>query len=123
MELTFDEDIDGSAYVVVTAPDGSRVGQGEPQVLGNTVTEPLDAVGLAGTYTLAYRVVSTDGHPVSGELTYTVTAGTPVEEADTVPAAATDHSSSFWNGHWPHMFIALGGALIAFMILPRWRRG
>ena len=123
VELVFDDTIGRPAYVVVTAPDGSQVSRGEPQVLNHTVTQTVDAAGLAGRYTMAYRVVSTDGHAASGELTYTVTAGAPVDEADAVPAAASEDGASFWHGHWPHLIIAVGGALIAFVIVPRWRRG
>jgi methionine-rich copper-binding protein CopC len=114
--LTFDEPIRAPAYVVVTAPDGSRLSSAAPEVLDNTVTESVTSTGQAGTYTVAYRVVSVDGHPVSGELRYTVTSGAAVPTAD---AAELDRR---WTDYWPQGLVALGGgALIAFVFLPRWR--
>lgn len=73
--LTFGEAVTEPAYVVVTAPDGTRVEDGDAAVLDETVRQPLDAVETAaqeGSWTLAYRVVSVDGHPVTGELTFGV---------------------------------------------------
>ena len=120
IELTFDENVAQPAFVVVTAPDGSRLDAAHPQVLDNTVTGSVGAVGLAGTYTLAYRVVGADGHPISGEIRYTVTSGRE-PQTDAMTSAPAD-DASFWSGHWPHVFIALGGGLAALFIAPIRRR-
>ncbi|MCZ4507415.1 copper resistance protein CopC [Streptomyces sp. ActVer] len=60
------------AKIAVTAPDGESAATGEPQVSGKTVTLALDTGSPAGRYTVGYRVVSADGHPVSGSYTFTV---------------------------------------------------
>ncbi|MFF1291705.1 MULTISPECIES: copper resistance protein CopC [unclassified Streptomyces] len=60
------------AKVAVTAPDGESAASGEPQVSGKTVTLALEPTSRAGRYTVGYRVVSADGHPVSGSYTFTV---------------------------------------------------
>ncbi|WP_406498571.1 copper resistance protein CopC [Streptomyces sp. NBC_01604] len=60
------------AKVAVTSPDGTSAASGEPQVSGKTVTLALDPTSRAGRYTVGYRVVSADGHPVSGSYTFTV---------------------------------------------------
>ena len=62
------------AKVAVTAPDGESAASGEPQVSGKTVTLALEPTSRAGRYTVGYRVVSADGHPVSGSYTFTVAA-------------------------------------------------
>jgi methionine-rich copper-binding protein CopC len=66
--------------VAVTSPVGARTVQAAPQ--GHTVTVPITSVG-PGPYRVAYRVVSADGHPVSGAITFTV-SGTPTATS-TVP--------------------------------------
>ena len=71
---TFNEEISPPSYVVVTAPDGSRADQGEPRVDGSEVSVDL-AKGREGTYALAFRVISADGHPVTGRLTFVVGDG------------------------------------------------
>ncbi|MEU9289457.1 copper resistance CopC family protein [Streptomyces sp. NPDC048275] len=60
------------AKFAVTAPDGKSAASGEPRVSGKTVTLALEPTSRAGQYTVGYRVVSADGHPVSGSYTFTV---------------------------------------------------
>ncbi|WP_020672203.1 copper resistance CopC family protein [Amycolatopsis nigrescens] len=62
--------------LAVTGPDGvSDWAGGPPAVSGNKLTAPLKPLGPAGVYTIRYRVVSADGHPVSGTVPFTL--GTP----------------------------------------------
>ena len=56
--------------------------QGNPQIVGATVTQGVDELS-AGTYRISYRVGSADGHPITGTLTFTVTAA-----AETTPDAS-----------------------------------
>lgn len=88
--LTFNEDVNPDFVAVrVTGPDGSEV-EGDPTVEGRSVRQPLAAALPAGRHQVAYRVVSADGHPVAGTLTFT-TAATPASgsPAATETASAT----------------------------------
>lgn len=70
--LVFDEPVSTSfATVTVTGPSGSAI-EGRAQVVGDTVTQPLAGGLSSGTYTVAFRVVSDDGHPVSGQSRFTL---------------------------------------------------
>ena len=51
--------------VAVTAADGARVDSGSTAVTGTEITVPVAVTG-GGSYTVAYRVLSADGHPVEG---------------------------------------------------------
>lgn len=82
--FTFNQDMSAPAYVIVTAPDGSSVADGDPEVDGSRVTQALTD-GPEGTYTMAYRAVSEDGHPVTGQVTFTL--GT-VGSAGVTPTAS-----------------------------------
>jgi methionine-rich copper-binding protein CopC len=69
--LTFDQPaILMGTEVVVTGPSG-QVQQGQPQLADNTITEDLQPGAPAGAYTVAWRVTSADGHPVSGAFSFT----------------------------------------------------
>ncbi len=57
--------------VAVTATDDARVVSGSPAVAGTEITVPITVTG-AGSYTVAYRVLSADGHPVEGSYTVSV---------------------------------------------------
>ncbi len=86
VELTFDQPVqegDGLNSVAVTGPDGSHWEGGPAKVDSNVVSAPVRELGPKGTYTIGYRIVSADGHPVSGELTFTLTTagnGTPAKD-------------------------------------------
>ena len=81
--LTFDQPVqagEGLNSVAVTGPDGKEWQGGKATVDSNVVTAPVRELGPKGTYTIGYRIVSADGHPVSGKLTFTLTKagnGTP----------------------------------------------
>jgi methionine-rich copper-binding protein CopC len=98
--LTFNEPISTSfATVTVTGADGV-VSAGKTVVDGVTVTQALIPDLANGRYTITYRVVSEDGHPVSDKTTFAVAAATPTTSASatSVPSAtplpATPSASS-----------------------------
>ncbi|MGH8929743.1 MAG: copper resistance CopC/CopD family protein [Egibacteraceae bacterium] len=71
--LEFNEPIEPDfATVQAFAPDGTRVDGGEPIVEGARVRLPLQPVDAAGTYQVAFRVVSVDGHPVESSFPFTL---------------------------------------------------
>ncbi|MER5967712.1 copper resistance CopC family protein [Streptomyces sp. NPDC002057] len=91
------------AQLAVTGPGGAALGDGAPTVSGRTVTLRLKDVGpAAGAYTVGYRVVSADGHPVTGTSAFTVrpaatsAAATPSAPSPsaTAPAPAGGASST-----------------------------
>ncbi|WP_169945426.1 copper resistance CopC family protein [Microbispora sp. H11081] len=90
VELVFTENIARQfVTVVVTGPDGRKVTRGGPSTKGPVVTQPLTAGLPNGRYAIAYRVVSSDGHPVSGELHFTLKAPAAVATPAATPAATS----------------------------------
>lgn len=74
VKLRFSEDVQARfATVAVTDPDGEKVSAGKPAVRGGTVEQPVTAFREPGKYLVGWRVVSADGHPVSGKFAFTVT--------------------------------------------------
>lgn len=57
--------------VTVTGPDQQEVGAA-PEVAGARATVALGDTLTNGAYTVAYRVVSSDGHPVQGSYAFTL---------------------------------------------------
>lgn len=95
VELTFNNPV-SNEFAQVTVLDGNQTSyqQGPPEVVGPTVTQPVGALP-DGTYDVSFRIVSSDGHPVSGTFTFTVTGagggGQSSPQADTdAPPAADD---------------------------------
>jgi copper resistance protein C len=78
VQLTFTEPVDADlAQVVVLSPDGQDLAVGPARQSGPGVIQPVSAMARAGTVRVAYRVVSLDGHPVSGSYTFDVLHGDP----------------------------------------------
>jgi hypothetical protein len=94
--LTFDEPV-GQRFgvVVVTGPDGKTYQRGSLQVSGSTATQPLQGSGPAGRYRVAWRVVSADGHPISGEFSFRVRQGSSgqSETPESEPPGTASESS------------------------------
>lgn len=80
-------------FVSVTGPDGKQWNEGAFEVEGSTVTQPLRALGPAGAYTVAWRVVSADGHPISGTFGFTLTAAGTTSAPPTTAAPTTEAPS------------------------------
>ncbi|MFJ2978743.1 copper resistance protein CopC [Curtobacterium sp. NPDC087082] len=79
--LTFSEPplagLESGIVVSVTGPDGAEVGAGSVDVDGSTLRTAADLTA-AGSYTVTWRSVSVDGHPISGSYRFTSTgAPTP----------------------------------------------
>ncbi|KQM81413.1 copper resistance CopC family protein [Agromyces sp. Leaf222] len=62
-------DLGTGAALLVQGPDGLYYGDGCAVIDGATASAAAD-LGEAGTYTVIWQVVSTDGHPISGEWTF-----------------------------------------------------
>lgn len=93
VELTFNEEIsDAGLQVVAQGPQGP-VSLGTPQLAGPKVTVPWPQTAPAGSYTVSYRVVSADGHPIDGSLPFSyggaAAATAPPAGATASPSAAT----------------------------------
>ncbi|WP_410655394.1 copper resistance protein CopC [Amycolatopsis sp. lyj-112] len=123
VSLMFNEPLDHSfSELTVLGPDGSSQWEGGvPVVAGEKLSAPLRALGAAGVYTVKYRVVSADGHPVSGSVPFTLTiagagkaAADPVVRTDTMaaPPAAGD-SMPVWPWIAGAALVAIAGAFVA----------
>lgn len=89
--LEFNEEIqDLGNEIVVVDPEGTPVATGDAVVDGVTVTQAITG-GTAGTFTVTWRVVSEDGHPISGEYAYEVeeSAAPATTEPNTTEQSAT----------------------------------
>lgn len=99
---------EGLNSVAVTGPGGDHWEAGPATVASNVVSTPVRKLGPKGVYTIGYRIMSADGHPVRGKLTFTLTKagnGTPATVAE--PADG--------GGGIP-LWVWLGGAAVLLVI-------
>ena len=86
--LTFNEKISPQYAQLILSRDGTALSIAEPVVTGEVIRVPL-AETATGDYRLAFRVVSADGHPISGESHYTVRGAVATPSTTTTAATTT----------------------------------
>lgn len=141
VSLTFSaavQDIGGSVDLVDA--DGSPVEVGSPTTEGTTVTTEITDDLAAGDYEVRWRVVSSDGHPISGVVDFTVegeasstesssstsssttppesesTTSTPTDTASASPDATEESASSEEDSGTPWGLV-LGGVAAVVIVL------
>ena len=85
--LTFSADIlDVSPLVRITDENGEQLAEITPSIDGPVATATLEEPLPAGTSTVQWRVVSSDGHPIEGTFGVTVEQDAAAEETTEAPA-------------------------------------
>jgi methionine-rich copper-binding protein CopC len=84
--LTFDEALLADTETIsINDENGNVVASQQATPDGHDVSVPWPAELVSGTYQVAYRVVSGDGHPVMGAITFSIASGG--SSADPAPAS------------------------------------
>lgn len=83
--------------LIVTGPAG-QVQTGAAVLVDSNVTEHLQPGSPAGLYTVAWRVTSADGHPVSGKFSFTARSPSPGRKATTTTSTAVGTATSARTG-------------------------
>lgn len=83
--LRFNEEIGKDFATVSVKGPGGQVSTGKPEVDGSRVYQAIDPEMAEGKYTVAYRVVSKDGHAVSGSFNFTYGSQAGEGESDETP--------------------------------------
>lgn len=97
---------------------GATVPTPDPTVAGNTVSWPMPADLPDGAYLVTWRVVSADGHPVSGASSFGVgsaAAGVPNSVTGTASADTSSATAARSAAPWPVVAVRLAG-YVAFAI-------
>lgn len=94
--LQFNEAISPAGLQVVAQGPQGPVTLGTPIIEGASVITPWPADAPGGDYRFAYRVVSADGHPIDGSISFSYAAGatSPDAGASAAPTEPTDLGQS-----------------------------
>lgn len=96
--FTFDEDLlPGVDTIAVSDDEGNVVSSVKVEPDGNVVRAPWPADLPDGTYQAAYRIVSADGHPVSGAILVTIdraASSSPAPSGSAASAAGPSTAAS-----------------------------
>jgi methionine-rich copper-binding protein CopC len=88
----------GNAITLTATATGSRLDLGEVEVDSNTASVAWPDEARSGQYRAAYRVVSADGHPIAGSITFTI-AGPGAQPS----ASAPSQTQLDWPSHKPRL--------------------
>lgn len=129
VKLTYTDPVGFPGVVVVDAKGGHHE-SGKAHAVDNTVTEKVAGPLAPGVYTVGWRVVAPDGHPVTGDYRFTVRAsedsssaaptssGPPSAGPAITPTLRTGPSGSgaswWWVGLGLLVVAAGGGGLALF---------
>jgi methionine-rich copper-binding protein CopC len=119
------------AFTTITLSESAqqRMATSEPAVSGTKGTVTIDQPLPNGTYTVAYRVVSADGHPVQGSYRFTVAdpaaaaspkATTPVTATSAAApptASASPASSALPSADGSRTITLIGGGVVLAAII------
>jgi len=109
--------------VVVRDAQGGHHESGKPSAVDNHVVEKVAGTLAPGVYTVGWRVVAEDGHPVTGEFRFTVKDGGSASASAAPAAPATDQpaaqaekqrsSAGWWWIGLVALILALAGGGVA----------
>ena len=118
ISLSFSADVlDVGAEVVVADAEGVDWVGADPLLSAGVVTVPLRAELPAAGYEVRWRVVSSDGHPISGVVPFTVGDGAPLERAAAVPTVIASETAAGDPSVIPRvMSVAAVGAGVALAV-------
>ncbi|WP_051723619.1 copper resistance CopC family protein [Micromonospora chokoriensis] len=103
------------ATVVLTDANKRRIPTSDPVVVGATSTITLTGTLPNGTYTVAYRVVSTDGHPLRGSYPFSVADPTASAAPISAAGASADAGGRRTDGDLRVVFLVSGAVLAALV--------
>lgn len=82
VRLTFSRPVSPrQAQVLVAAPDGADLADGPARVSSGSVSQQLTRSAAAGSYLVSYRVVADDGHPITGQVSFSMVRAAATQAA------------------------------------------
>ena len=124
----------GGSAIVVRDPAGTSATTGTAVVSGSDVSIDLVALTVAGTYTVSWRTVAGDGHPITGTFAFTVPASllpapptatptpTPTSSGAGAAPSASPTAGSSSSGAVPWLLGALAVLVGAGVVVALLRR-
>jgi copper resistance protein C len=129
VELKFTQDVlKGYTKLTLTTGNGGSIPLPAAREAGPVVTQPVPLLA-SGRYTLTYRIVSPDGHPIAGRIKFSVEVpgevvgqGGVVGQSAARPGATTergtqdDGTSAWW---WIAAVAGVGLLILIILVLQR----
>lgn len=129
LSATFDEnliEIDGEIVntLELQSADGTNYMLSAATITGPVVSAKVgDGEYPVGEYLLKYRVVSADGHPITGEISFSTQSATEIRSTPAEPVTTSFNPEPVESSS-NSLFFLLGGLILTFgILLSMTRRG
>ncbi len=116
VQITFDEPlmVMGSAktnVLQVLDTKGEQIDTGNSTTSGSVLSVDITDQGQTGTFTVSFRVVSSDGHPAEGSYNFKVdpSSSAQVTATEKPKVVSHAHQESFWVQHQDHILLIVAG--------------
>ena len=119
--LTFDEPVPAQFATVLLSREGAPIALGAPSATGTVLTAAISGQLAPGSYRIAWRATTDDGHAISGASTFTLAGGSSVTAApakaapvpQATPTYKTPQTQATSLGHPDHLpGLVVGGVLL-----------
>jgi methionine-rich copper-binding protein CopC len=121
VQVTFDGDllvIGGSQINVLLVKDsqGMQIDAGDSKISGATISVDIIPVVKTGTFTVSWRVVSSDGHPEASSYQFTIgpsVASAPILSPSfaSSPGVKNSETRGIWTAYGTRLMILLAAAV------------
>lgn len=110
--------------IEVKDASGTDWASGEVSVVDKVASEQLKAGAPSGQYTVNWRLVSSDGHPIDGTFSFTVTSGAAPSPGATLgsagPVSTPEAQAQVSSGGFPWLIVivaVLAAAVLAVLLI------
>lgn len=94
IEISFsDTPLSMGSKIQITDSSGTNWAKGDVEIDGDNAVQPIKSGAPAGEYTVTWRVVSSDSHPIDGTFSFTATNGASTSSAPTPKQTKNDSSA------------------------------
>lgn len=113
------------SQILIEDADGTGWAVGEVEIIDNVATQRISPDAPAGEYTVTWRVVSSDAHPIEGVFEFTAAAGssggagsssTDAAGPETTPATAEETEPVQAASSFPVSFIIVMSVLLVAVL-------
>jgi len=117
VEVTFDDNllVLGSAksnVLQVLDPQGKEIDAGNSKVTGSRIRVDVKDPGVQGVFTVSWRVVSGDGHPVESSYQFSVgSVGSALPSPSRSGLSSPQLEKNFWKAHQQEFYLGIAALL------------
>lgn len=119
---TTEEVRDMGSAITVTSPSGQRVDDGSTEIQGTTALVGLVTLTEVGEYTVNYRLLAQDGHPIEDSYVFTLTEVSPTPSPSETPTQTPEPTPTDRSGQLITLAAVIAALAALALLIRRLRR-